>query len=301
MDIYAAGLSTSYFSAPMGTLDPELFHGDVIASWVRQDVQRLMLTQLSKYYRNPEDWAQAWLAGSGVSYQWSAARKPGDLDCLVGVNYVQFRKSNPGYAGLSDKEISSMINDEFREELQPKTADWNGYELTFFVNPGATDIRAINPYAAYDLLHDEWTVYPDKHAHAPENAAWDAVARSDKQSADRTSQRVTEALSALQGATSDAVRRNAQVKLDTALQQGSGLFDEIHLNRRLAFAHGGEGYTDFNNYRWQAAKRSGAIDVLRDLKNTADAARAASRKQTYGVDLPDADTLIRRAATSYSR
>lgn len=301
MDIYAAGLSTSYFSAPMGTLDPELFNGEKIQSWVRQDVQRLMLNQLLRYYRNPENWAQAWLAGSGVSYQWSAARKPGDLDCLVGVDYVKFRKANPGYAGLSDKEISAMINDEFREELQPQTADWNGYELTFFVNPGATDIRAINPYAAYDLLHDEWTVTPDKHAHAPENPAWDAVARSDKDSADRTSRRVTEALSALQGATSDAVRRNAQVKLSAALAQGTDLFDEIHLNRRLAFQHGGEGYADYNNYRWQAAKRSGAIDVLRDLKKSADDARAASVRNTYGVDLPDSDTLIRRAATSYSR
>jgi hypothetical protein len=38
-----------------------------------------------------------WLAGSAVSYQWSAAREPGDLDVLIGVDYIQFRKAHPEY------------------------------------------------------------------------------------------------------------------------------------------------------------------------------------------------------------
>jgi hypothetical protein len=91
---------------------------------------------------------------------------------LVGVDYIKFRKANPEYVGLSDSEISNQINEEFREGLQPGTENWNGYELTFYVNAGATDIRSIKPYAAYDLKYDDWTVTPDPNAAPPQNPDW---------------------------------------------------------------------------------------------------------------------------------
>jgi hypothetical protein len=37
---------------------------------------------------------------------------------------------------------------------------------TFYANPWATDITAINPYAAYDLPFEAWTVAPDPRQHA---------------------------------------------------------------------------------------------------------------------------------------
>lgn len=283
--------STSYFSAPSPNLDPTLFENRKLRSWVRQGIMHLLKDFFSRRYRHSELWAHPWLAGSGVSYQWSADRSPADLDCLVGVDAIQFRKANPEYAGLTDKEIAQEINEHFREELQPLTADWHGYELTFYVNPGATDIRTINPYAAYDLKYDEWTVPPNPHQEAPSNPEWDLVAENDAKMAEQIHIRFVNALNEVKTSHADALRRNAEVKMTHAKQQAEALFEEIHGNRRMAFSSGGEGYYDFNNYRWQAGKRSGIVEKLRKIKEYGD------DTGQYGVELPDTSTLIRRAAT----
>jgi hypothetical protein len=287
---------TSYFSAPASNLDPTLFQGRTLQSWVRTGILTLLYDFLNKDYRHADLWAHAWLAGSGVSYQWSAARQPGDLDCLIGVDYLQFRKANPEYQGLSDSEISHQLNDDMRSGLQPFTSNWNGYELTFYVNPGATDIRTIRPYAAYDLKYDEWTVHPDPSAHAPENKAWEIVAESDSKLANQINTRFNAALIDVQNSRNDATRRNAEYRLTVAAQQGGALFDEIHKNRSTAFSTGGEGYDDFHNYRWQAGKRYGTIKTLRAMKDHLNKTQEEKSAATYGVELPNTETLIRRAA-----
>lgn len=288
---------TSYFSAPSTSLDPTLFDNRHLKRSVRDGLVTLVNDFLSKYFRHPEMWAHNWLAGSGVSYQWSAARQPGDLDCLIGVDYVQFRKSNPEFAGLSDSEISSHINEYFRTGLQPKTENWNGYEVTFYVNSGATDIRTIKPYAAYDLTYDEWTVTPDPMASAPYNALWEGSVANDSAIAKQAVTRFTQASQDVKQSHSDALRRNAETRLHAALQQGVALFEEIHDNRSMAFSPMGEGYNDFHNYRWQAGKREGTIQALRALKKYSDGLREKTESSLYGVELPSSDTLIRRAAT----
>jgi hypothetical protein len=288
--------ATSYFSEPSQTLDPTLFEGRHLKSWVKQGILTLLYDHLGKDYRQPESWAHAWLAGSGVSYQWSAARQPGDLDCLVGVDYIHFRKANPEFAGLGDREISEYLNEGFRSELQPKTANWNGYELTFYVNPGATDIRTIKPYAAYDLKYDEWTVSPDPSVTAPQNPAWEAKVSNDRSMAAQIVTRFTQALNDVSVSHNDATRRNAENRLLVAAQQGTALFDEIHESRSKAFSTTGEGYADFNNYRWQAGKREGTIQMLRKIKEHAVSAQQQREQSLYGVELPDAHSAIRYAA-----
>ena len=291
----AAQYPTSYFSAPATALDPTLFDGRTIKPWVRQGITSLLNDFLGKTYRNAETWAHPWLAGSGVSYQWTAARQPGDLDCLVGVDYINFRKDNPEYVGLSDSEISNQINEEFRKGLQPGTENWNGYELTFYVNSGATDIRSIKPYAAYDLKYDNWTVTPDPNAAAPQNPDWERAVSVDRAQATQALTRFTQALQDVQQSQGEAVRRNAEARLNASLQSGTALFDEIHGNRGQAFSSTGEGYLDFSNYRWQAGKREGTIQ---DLRKIAEYAKGLQQSQaaSYGVELPSADVLIRRAA-----
>lgn len=291
------GNPTSYFSTPADTLDPKLFQGRTLQGWVRTDIRAILNTFLSKKYRHADLWTHPWLAGSGVSYQWQANREPGDLDCLVGVDYPQFRKANPEYQGLSDSEISAMFNESFREELDKETDNWHGFELTFYVNPGATDIRAIKPYAAYDLKYDEWTVYPDPRQIAPKNPVWDSQTASDAHLASQVQTRFTQALNDLKLSHNDATRRNAQSRLDLAGQQGVALFDEIHQGRTAAFAKTGEGYADFHNFRWQAGKRSGAIQTLKSIKRYVQTQQQQDAAKHYGVELPDTATLIRRAAT----
>jgi hypothetical protein len=288
---------TSYFSAPAPSLDPKLFDGRTIKAWARQGILSILHDYLNTHYRHTELWVHPWLAGSGVSYQWQAAREPADLDCLVGVDYEQFRKANPEFMGLSDAEISADINEWFFSGLHPKTSNWNGYELTFYVNPGATDIRSIKPYAAYDLKFDEWTVYPDPTQKAPSNPLWDNVAQSDADLVKQIHTRFTASVQDVQASRNDAMRRNAETKMQSALEQGVALFDEIHYGRRDAFSATGEGYGDFHNFRWQAGKASGAVQALRSMKEYSDNLRTSKEHATYGIELPDSNTLIRRAAT----
>lgn len=292
-----APYETSYFSAPAPTLDPKLFDNRKLKAWVSNGVKHLLFDHLNQRYRHPEIWAHPWLAGSGVSYQWSASRQPGDLDCLVGVDYLQFRKANPEYIGLSDTEISGLMNEQFREELQPMTENWHGYELTFYVNPGATDIRTIRPYAAYSLKYDEWTVPPDPAAQPPENIVWEQIAKRDLEAAETISLRFNQAYTEVKQSRNDAMKRNAETRLEMAQDQALALWDDIHSGRKVAFSADGEGYEDFHNWRWQAAKRSGAYRLLRLIKDYEKEQRTIRQVQTYGVDLPDADVLRRRAAT----
>jgi len=65
----------------------------------------------------------------------------------------------------------------------------------------------------------------------------------------------------------------------------------------VAFSRFGAGYNDFNNYRWQAGKASGVVQAMKRLKEYQDAVKESGDAQTYGLELPDERTLIRRAAT----
>lgn len=291
---------TSYFSAPESGLDPTLFEGTHLKGWVRNGILQLLFGFLNETYRHPDLWAHVWIAGSGVSYQWSAARQPGDLDVLIGVDYLQFRRAHPEYMGLGDAEISKMLNEDFREHLQPETEDWNGYEVTFYVNPGATDIRTIRPYAAYDLTLDEWTVVPEPMT-APKQPAWESAAKRDRDMAAEIVKRYSQSLTDLQSAPNDAARRNAEFRMQQALSQGSMLFEDIHSSRRLAFTQQGAGYSDIHNYRWQAGKKYGTVPALRKMHDYLLAYQAQQAEETYGVELPSTETLIRRAATYRTR
>lgn len=284
---------TSYFSTPSTELDPRLFRGMQIESWVRSGILSLLFDYLGKNFTAPHQWAHVWLAGSGVSYQWEAAREPGDLDCLVGIDYVTFRRNNTEYSGYSDSEIASMFNEGFNTHLMPHTRNWEGYELTFYVNE-QSDIKDINPYAAYDLTSDSWTVAPDANPQPPYSRAWEQHANRDHDTAVELVNRYSNALTEVRAATNPAHRLNAERKLELATDQASMFYDDIHAGRKLAFSRIGSGYSDYNNYRWQAGKQSGAIQALRTIKDLKTAATTQSQVQTYGVELPDTNTLIRR-------
>jgi hypothetical protein len=290
--------STSYFSKPETELDPRLFIGTTLRPWVRNGIKRLLFEHLGIRYTNPDRWISMWLAGSGVSYQWSASRDPGDLDCLIGINYPVFRQYNQEYVGLSNEEIAKMLNESFYESLMPKTKSWEGYELTYYVNP-QSDIRDINPYAAYDLMSDSWTVFPDKSPELPYSRSWEQRAKKDYDTAIELVSRYTQALSEVRSnASNTAYRINAEKRLQTIVDQAVAFYEDIHAGRKVAFSKIGGGYSDFNNYRWQAGKRSGAVHALKAIKEYKDLNEEEKQLDTYGIELPDADTLIRRAATN---
>jgi len=286
--------STSYFSAPSTELDPNLFQGEGLKDWVRSGILSMLFEYLSQNFSAPESWTHVWLAGSGVSYQWAAARDPGDLDCLVGINYISFREKNQEFKSFSDQEIAKTLNEGFNAELMPKTRNWEGYELTYYVNP-QSDIRDINPYAAYDLTRDSWTVRPDRSPQPPYSRAWENHVQRDHDNAVEMVKRYTEALNEVRNSSNPAYKINAERKLKLATEQAVAFYDDIHQSRHIAFSKIGSGYADYNNYRWQAGKRSGAIQALRSIKDTQTAYESGKQKEIYGMELPTTDTLIRRA------
>jgi hypothetical protein len=287
---------TSYFSAPGAGLDPRLFRSGKLIPAVRSSVLRILFDHLRLNYYNPEAYIHAWLAGSAVSYQWTAARKPADLDCLIGVNYLAFRQSNPEYKALSDQQIADMFNENFRKDVHEHTSNFlNAYELTFYVNV-RSDIRSIKPYAAYSLTQDDWTVQPEVKS-APVNKAWEQRVVKDTSFTSEILERYTAALTAISSATTPNARRNAEAALKLAVEQGTALFEDIHQGRKTAFSPSGQGYSDIANYRWQAGKSSGTVQALKKLKDINTKGRKSFEESTYGMELPSTDTLIRRALT----
>jgi hypothetical protein len=102
------------------------------------------------------------------------------------------------------------------------------------------------------------------------------------------------AIDEIRSTNNPAYRTNAERKLKLAMEQAVAFYDDIHAARHIAFSSTGSGYSDYNNYRWQAGKRSGAVQALRSLKDLKTNAERVKQVQTYGVELPDASTLIRR-------
>lgn len=288
---------TSYFSEPAAGLDPRLFRNEKLDSSVRSAILQLLLNHLNGLYTGAEGWSKAYLTGSGVSYQWAANREPGDLDCLITINYPRFRESNPSLRGLSDKEIASEINDGFHRMLHPRTELFLGtFELTFFaiVKPNITDLK---PYAAYSLLDDEWVVSPTPTGGA-EVPEWEPAISKDKSDAINIISSFISARNKYNSATNDAVKANARTEMRVASSQGTSLYNMLHDNRSLAFSDTGAGYSDFNNYRWQSNKRTGVVNALKSMMREMEARDVEAAASTYSTtEFPDANTLIRRAAT----
>jgi hypothetical protein len=296
--------STSYFSDPEPDLDPILFDGTHLRSDIRSWILGTVYPFLEKYYVDPRNWARVWIAGSGISYQWAANRDPADLDVMLGLDYVRFRQANPAFAGLTNAEISQKINRRMIEELWPEVSDididGDSYDMTVYINPGVSThpdgIKFINPYAAYDVSADEWTVIPEKHPVIPKNPSWEMSVDSDTRRAENIVREYGKAVREIQNAQNNAHRVNAENRLGQILEAADAWFAELHANRRAAFGPAGHGYADFANYRWQSGKRSGAMKAMRRLREYRKARMKATDYERYGMELPDTDTLIRRAA-----
>lgn len=285
---------TSYFSKPNEGLDPRLFRDGSLLPAVRDAILTLLANHLGLRYTESSAWATAYLAGSGVSYQWSAHREPADLDCLVSVDYIQFRQSNQAYKGWSDKEIASEINQGFKTELHPRTDNFmRAYELTFYVNvnPNITEIK---PYAAYSVTDDAWVVPPNKES-INVRPEWVVAVERDRSMATEIVKRYAVAIDRIKNAKNDAMRVNAEAQLANAVQQGAALFEDIHSSRSSAFSPGGQGYEDFANYRWQSGKQTGVVHAMKKLHGVSKEASTKFSRETYGIELPDTATLLRRA------
>lgn len=301
--------ASSYFTAPTASLDPNLFDkNERLKPSIRTWLSSTILDELGNKYHHPTTWLHVWIAGSGASYQWSAARDPGDLDILLGVDYVLFREANIMLGGLSDLEIADSINEYLQQGLWTRTANQqvgsSHYEVTWYCNPRSTDIRAIHPYAAYDVLQNTWAVRPIDLPKAgpgewfPKEFA--AAADRDRAMATTIVGVYNEALSAANSG-DEARQVTARTMLSVATRQATALFDEIHQGRHAAFDETGEGYRDYANYRWQAAKLQGVIGALKPIHDAGQEARKAVDLALYGQALQSTEHVRIEAATAGHR
>lgn len=290
---------SSFGTEPASSLDPDLFDdNEVMYPDIRAALLSTIETWLDENYRRADIWIKVWLAGSGASYRWNTfGESLGDLDILLGVDWVKFRAANPDYSRMSDVEIASEMNDKMRHELWPLTAQWRGkYEVTWYVNPRSQDIRHINPYAAYDLRDNSWTVRPSTSTETVPRD-WEVTAERFHDQAETLVKHYAESLRHLQNASVPHHRADAERRFGVAVDAAVALYDTVHAGRRTAFAPNGGGYGDFSNYLWQHGKKWGWMNALKDIKDYHQSVQEEGQMTTYGLTLPDADTLVRRAAS----
>ena len=291
---------SGYFSAPANTLDPNLFHDHHLDPLVRQRLLSTLYDFWTPRFASARTWSTVWLAGSGISYQWAADRSNGDLDVLVGVDFSQFWFYNPHYAGIGEDAMADLFNRGLREELWPKTAHTKIgkgiYEVTFYVNPGAQDIRDIKPYAAYDLTSDEWTVRPPNLPPTPESLypnEWSAAVARERDLASSLIERYNKAGRALKAAAPGSPGwHNTAHELTLVADQARALYDDIHLGRKKAFGPQGAGYGDYYNYRWQSHKRYGTAQALHAITSAEKQSEDEAATSQYGAPIQSADEAL---------
>lgn len=304
--------ASGYFSTPSQTLDPHLFNGKTFRPEVRQWILSTLYDYWHAKYSAPKAWSTVWVAGSGISYQWDADRGNGDLDILIGVNFPDFYMHNPSYNGLSELELADIYNRQFHEELWPSTANANingkTFEVTFYVNPNSTDIKDINPYAAYDLSRNKWTVHPPvlpQDPHSLYSPQFYAAVDDEKKQANTLIGRYN-MLRDQAGAMAPNTpgQKNALSAQGLVVSQAKSLFDSIHLGRKNAFGPGGSGYGDYYNFRWQAHKQAGTVQALSSIAHIDADAREHQDTRLYGGPIKSASEALTESAlwnTPYRR
>lgn len=279
-------MPSGYFSTPSQELDPDLFDGDVLKEDVRTGLLNLLYADLDVIgFREPWNWVHAWLAGSGISYQWSADRGNGDLDVLFGANFPQFLEDNPQFPRLSMQEVANYTNQIMKSSQWPKTRNVSiggskkTYEITFFWNPTTgVSIYSIHPYAAYSLTMSAWDIRPPELPADPRTLYpqyWYELSDQDYRNAYTVH---------------DMYYSGPSGKVQAA-NAARGLWRDIHEGRKQAFSDTGSGYGDFHNFRWQRAKESGAAEILRGIVSDAD---------LENPPMDSAQDIITRAAIRYA-
>lgn len=299
--------ASGYFSRPEETLDPNLFDGDQMKPAVREHILAAFFAWAEQHHlRSAEWWLHAWIAGSAVTYQWSADRGNGDIDVLFTVDLGKFAKANPEFNILGgSNSLAEQLNESMYSSLWPGTSlttfGNRVYEVTYYDAPGLN--TAEHAYAAYDLTDDRWSIRPPVLPADPKGLypqAWYDRADSDRSTAAGLSERYKASVAAL-GATTPGSPEwlNSGSELGLVMAHAHSLLDDIHLGRAEAFTDRGRGYGDWHNFRWQAAKQSGAVDALRAISAAHEAARQDQETLLYGKPLEGSQALLIRAAAMH--
>lgn len=235
---------TKRLFGPTEGLDHRLFDGEHL----KGDVREYIISTLSHFWEPMfgecgwEEWAIVYFAGSEAS-EWTSSALEGnnDFDVLIGVDYTEFRgcqSRTSKYQTMTDEEITADLNKGLRildEQTAAAMIPVDGkiigpFSNTWYVNQDSYDIRAIKPYAAYDVTHDRWAVKP------PRLENWSL-------------KDFPEGSALVQEARAVAAYVRAILKLPEPYrsQQGLALWNHLHSDRSRAFGPQGEGWFDPGN------------------------------------------------------
>lgn len=222
------------FGPGHGGLDPRLFDAK---KKMRPEVASVILGDLDGYwgkdYPDWREWTRVYLAGSEAS-EWYGNN---DFDTLIGIEHKRLRKAHPEFAAMLDEDIDNYLTAGLKEHLNDEDwkAPWDGqiWHRTYYVNPNSWDIRAIKPYAAYDITRGRWIVEPMHPASdwGPEklpSSYWDEAEAIVRQ---------VHAIEAMP----EPMRTG----------RAAALFDYLHHDRRRAFGPHGTGVYDPGNATWK--------------------------------------------------
>lgn len=275
-----------YWAPNSAQTDQRLFDGDRLRPEVRKDVlDRLGAFFDAHGYKGWREWTKVYFAGSQAAKWLDADGKGnGDFDILIGINWPLFRDGHPEFEGKSDLQVTTAMTDGLW-----KTANVNGYyftladgrrvgpfDRTFFANPVAWDIKALHPYAAYDVTDDTWAVRPLK---VPKD--WSA-------------EKLPESYWDYAEAMAHAVKAIGTLPSEEKARMARNLWEEIHTHRSDAFTGNGKGLFDLANVveKYLDQHPDGLWDKLRAWKHGAPSSitqEAAVRNNLKDSDPSGAD------------
>jgi 2'-5' RNA ligase len=161
----------------------------------------------------------------------------GDFDILIGIDFEAFRDADPQCEEMDDAEIATVLTDELWAMANVKDYYFTlkdgktvgPFDRTFFCNPRAWDIKALHPYAAYNVTDDDWAVHP---LQVPKS--WSA-------------QSLPESYWGYAESLVHEIEAIGQLPAEERHRMAANLYEELHTHRSDAFADGGHGLFDLSN------------------------------------------------------
>lgn len=272
-------LHSRIFGPTKGSLDPRLFERDRLRPEVRQGIlERLGASLEPVLGLSWMEGIQVYLAGSEAS-EWYGND---DLDVLVGIDY-DHAEDVPAFEGLSDEDITAMINQLFWSSYNDE--DWHApfggvWHATAYANPdiGRYSIGKIKPYAAYDVIRNEWIVKPPHLEH------WSIADFPEGPELLKEAE-----------AYADLIESIDRMPEPYRSRQGKALWDHLHSERSRAFSDEGEGWLDSGNAIEKALNEWGIWNKLVQMKYGSEYQKTAGWENReisglhrgMGVDLPE--------------
>lgn len=214
--------------------DQRVFDGDHLRPEIRQDILDRVGRVLGHLYKGWEKWAKVYFAGSEAA-KWQPFN--GDFDVLIGIDWPEFFEANPEDEELDEAEVAQQMTDALWSKANVDNfyfdlADGRKvgpFDRTFFVNPRAWDIRALKPYAAYNVTDDTWAVHPlevpkDWNARSLPESYWDYAE-----------------------AVLNEIKAIGQLPAEERQRMAANLYEELHTHRSDAFGDQGKGMYDLSN------------------------------------------------------